>query len=178
MTSAPVRPSLRRLAVAVCVVVSIASLSGCCPGGQAVLESLTLTAEEETGGCSLWSGPVLTSDPFSLIGDLERIPDRSTAAAVAELVGVPALKGQVEHGVKYVYAAVYRCSSGDSEVGVSAVMFKEPVGTTRAARLSDSPMGVIFKGQLAAIVWTRGEGCDDCYDVLLARAQRIMGAQR
>jgi hypothetical protein len=154
-----------------------ALFSGCCPAGDAVLSTLTLPAEEQTDGCRVRTGPTLTADPRSLIGDdLSRTPDRSTEAAMMELVGPGALEEDRELGVKYAYAAVYQCGAGDGEVGVSAVMFRTPADAARASRLRESRMDVMFKGQLAAIVWSRGDGCDECYGALRARAERIMGS--
>jgi hypothetical protein len=172
------RPSRRSIAAA-CAVFVAASLAGCCPGGWAVLESLTPPVGREAAGCTSVSGPTLTSDPLSLVGDHpERIPDRSTAAAIAELIGVQALSGRAEHGVRFAYAAVYQCPVEGAEVGVAAVMFDEPTGAARAERLEESHMDVMFKGQLAGIVWTRGEGCDDCYEFVRARAESILGVRR
>jgi hypothetical protein len=153
-----------------------ALLSGCCPGGAAVLSGLTLPAEQQAEACRLESGPALGSNPAEFIGDdLARIQDRSTAAAVAELVGSSAGEDAHRYGVKYVYTAEYGCASGNADVGVAAVMFREPTDAVRASRLEASPMNVIFKGQLAAIVWSRGEGCEDCYRTLHDRAEKIIG---
>jgi hypothetical protein len=110
--------------------------------------------------------------------DRDRIPDRSTAAAVAELVGRRGEEEAHGRGVRYVYAAEYGCATGNGKVGVTAVMFSEPVDAARAARFRSSPMGILFKGQLAAIVWTSGQGCEDCYRTLYERAERIVGREQ
>jgi hypothetical protein len=153
-------------------------LSGCCPGGAAILSGLTVADEHQPDSCRLVSGPTLTSDPSKLMGDdPDRILDRSTAAAVSELMGGVGEKSRSD-AVRYVYAAEYGCAAGEGVVGVAAVMFKEPTDAGRAARLSASPMGIMFKGQLAAIVWTRGPGCEECYRALREHAAGVIGREQ
>ena len=150
-------------------------LPGCCPGGVDVLSNLTLPIEEQWDACRLTEGPRTVSDPVDLMGvDRTRILDRSTAAAITELVGPSDGEELGRSEVKHAYAAVYGCSAGGSEVGVTAVVFREPTGAERGARLQESKMGVIYHGQLAAVVWTRGEGCEECYERLNARTERII----
>lgn len=168
----------RGLSLSVPLSLCAAAAAGCCPLGDAVLETLTLPPEELTGTCVVQAGPSVVSDPVELLGDdRTRIPDRSTAAAISELVGPAGAVGGRGSGVRYAYAAEYGCGPGDGNVGVAAVMFSDPIDAARAARLELSPMEVIYRGQLAAIVWTRGPGCDDCYRTLRARAERIIGRE-
>jgi hypothetical protein len=54
------------------------------------------------------------------------------------------------------------------------VVFDEPTGGERAARLAESPDGVLFKGQLAAVVLTDGDECDECYGMVRARVERVL----
>jgi len=147
-----------------------ALLSGCCPGGVAVLESLTLPIEEQND-CSLvpvsqvTGGPVagLSTNPIATLNS-------KTVAAIA-----PAIIGSAVERVKSAYAAVYECEPGGPTVQVYAIVFYEPTDPARAAMLEAYDTGVMFKGQLAGVVLADEDACESCYDAVKARAERVLG---
>ncbi len=147
-----------------------ALLSGCCPGGVAVLEGLTLPIEEQDG-CSLVPASQLTEGPIA-VGSTNPVVSSSakTVAAIA-----PSVTGSKDERVKSVYAAAYDCEPGGPQVRVYAVVFYEPTDSVRAAMLDTYSVGVMFRGQLAGIVVADEDACESCYDAVRARAERVLG---
>ena len=147
-----------------------ALLSGCCPGGVAVLESLTLPVEEQSG-CSLVPASQVTDGPIAAASaNPIATSSRETIAAIA-----PAVTASAADRVKSAYAAVYECEPGGPKVRVYAVVFYEPTDSVRAAELMANPDGVMFKGQLAGIVLADEDACESCYDAVRSRAERVLG---
>jgi len=152
------------------VALCAAFLSGCCPGGVAVLESLTLPIEEQDG-CSLVPASQLTFGPISA-GSTNPVVSSSAkmVAAIAQSV-----TGSKDERVKSVYAAAYECEPGGPQVRVYAVVFYEPTDSTRAAMLDMYSVGVMFRGQLAGVVVSDEGACESCYDAVRARAEMVLG---
>lgn len=145
-------------------------VSGCCPGGTAVLESLTLPAEEQ-GGCTLVPASQVTDGPVAAASaNPVATSDSGTVDAIAR-----AVTGTTAEGAKSAYAAVYECEPGGPRVGVYAILFHEPTDPVRAAMLEANPAGVMFKGQLAGVVLADEDACESCYDAVRARAERVLG---
>lgn len=144
-----------------------ALLSGCCPGGVAVLESLTLPVEEQND-CTLVPASQVTHGPVAAASTNPIATSNSeTVAAIA-----PAIIGSADERVKSAYAAVYECEPGGPRVRVYAIVFYEPTDSVRAAMLED---GVMFRGQLAGVVLPDEDACESCYDAIRARASRVLG---
>lgn len=147
-----------------------ALLSGCCPGGVAVLESLTLPIEEQND-CSLVPASQVTGGPVAAASTNPiATSDSETVAAIA-----PAIIGSAAERVKSAYAAVYECEPGGPQVRVYAIVFYEPTDSVRAAMLEANADGVVFRGQLAGVVLADEDVCESCYDAVKARADRVLG---
>ncbi len=147
-----------------------ALLSGCCPGGVAVLESLTLPVEEQND-CSLVPASQVTGGPAAGASTNPLATSNSeTVAAIA-----PAITGSATERVKSAYAAVYECEPGGPQVRVYAIVFYEPTDSVRAAMLEANMDGVMFKGQLAGVVLADEDACESCYDAVRVRAERVLG---
>lgn len=162
---------LRRFGPVVMVLaLAAAPLAGCCPGGRAVLENLTLPPEEH-GECALVrasevsDGPVapMPANPLSTSSGTE-------AGAIARRV-----TGSVTEGVRAAYAAVYECEPGGPRVRVYAVFLGEPADAEMRAALDAGPEGALYKGQLAAVVEADEDACGTCYDAVMARATEVFG---
>lgn len=152
------------------IILSVALLSGCCPGGVAVLESLTLPVEEQNG-CSLVPASQVTDGPVAAASTNPIATSSSSkVAAIA-----PTIIGSAVEGVKSAYAAVYECEPGGPQVRVYAIVFDEPTDSVRAAMLEASSAGVMFRGQLAGVVLADEDACESCYDAVRARAERVLG---
>lgn len=147
-----------------------ALLSGCCPGGVAVLESLTLPIEEQDG-CSLVPASQLTDRP---IASGSTNPVASSNGKIVAAIA-PSVTGSKDERVKSVYAAAYECEPGGPQVRVYAVVFYEPTDSVRAAMLDMYSVGVMFRGQLAGVVVADDGACESCYDAVRARAERVLG---
>ena len=145
-------------------------LSGCCPGGVAVLEGLTLPIEEQDG-CSLVPASQLTDGP---IASGSTNPVASSNGKIVAAIA-PSVTGSKDERVKSVYAAAYECEPGGPQVRVYAVVFYEPTDSVRAAMLDMYSVGVMFRGQLAGIVVADDGACESCYDAVRARAERVLG---
>ncbi|MCK4408990.1 MAG: hypothetical protein KAW67_02835 [Candidatus Eisenbacteria sp.] len=152
------------------VVLCAAFLSGCCPGGVAVLESLTLPVEEQND-CSLVPPSQVTDGP--VVAASTNPVATSNSETVATIA--PAIIGSAIERVKSAYAAVYECEPGGPKVRVYAIVFYEPTDPVRAAALDANPNGVMFKGQLAGVVLADDGACESCYDAVRARAERVLG---
>ncbi len=147
-----------------------ALLSGCCPGGVAVLESLTLPIEEQSD-CSLVPASQVTDGPVAAASTNPIATSNSkTVAAIA-----PTIIGSAVERVKSAYAAVYECEPGGPQVRVYAIVFYEPTDLVRAALLEANTDGVMFKGQLAGVVLADEDACESCYDAVRAQANRVLG---
>ncbi len=147
-----------------------ALLSGCCPGGVAVLESLTLPIEEQNG-CSLVPASQVTHGPVAAaLTNPIATSNSETVAAIA-----PAIIGSADERVKSAYAAVYECEPGGPRVRVYAIVFYEPTDSVRAAMLEDNVDGVMFRGQLAGVVLADEDACESCYDAVRVRAESVLG---
>ena len=152
------------------IILCVALLSGCCPGGVAVLESLTLPVEEQNG-CSLVPASQVTDGPVAAASTNPIVTSNSkTVAAIA-----PAIIGSAAERVKSAYAAVYECEPGGPQVRVYAVVFYDPTDSVRAATLKASPAGVMFRGQLAGVVLADEDACESCYDAVRDRAEEVLG---
>ena len=145
-------------------------VSGCCPGGTAVLESLTLPVEEQDG-CSLVPASQLTDGP---VAAASANPIATSDSRTVDVIA-PAVTGSAAEGVKTAYAAVYECEPGGPRVSVYAIVFHEPTDPVRAAMLEANPAGVMFRGQLAGVVLADEDACESCYDAVRARAERVLG---
>ena len=147
-----------------------ALLSGCCPGGVAVLESLTLPIEEQNE-CSLVPASQVTGGPVAAASTNPiATSDSKMVAAIA-----PAIIGSAVERVKSAYAAVYECEPGGPTVRVYAIVFYEPTDPARAAMLEANADGVMFRGQLAGVVLADEDACESCYDAVKARARGVLG---
>ena len=135
-----------------------ALVTGCCPSGVKVLESITLPAEQQVG-CSLVGSPVATS----------------SAVEVSAIAPLAVGEAAAAERPKSAYSAVYECEPGGPAVRVYAVLFREPTGAARAAVLEANPDGVIFKGQLAGVVLADEDACESCYEAVKARAEGVLG---
>ncbi len=152
------------------VILCAALISGCCPGGVSVLESLTLPIEEQED-CSLVPAVWLTHGPAAAA------PTNPIATSDPEMIAAiaPSVTGSKDERVKSVYSAVYECEHGGPQVRVYAVVFDEPTDSVRAATLDMYSAGVMFKGQLAGIVVADDGACESCYDVIRAHAETVLG---
>jgi hypothetical protein len=147
-----------------------ALLSGCCPGGVDVLAGLTVLPEEQ-GECSLVPVSEMGDDAVGAAVNPVATSDSDVVSAVAPLaVG----KSAAAERIKSAYAAVYECEPGGPRVRVYAVLFRDPAGPARTELLDASPMGVMFKGQLAGVVRADEDACESCYDAVLERAQMVL----
>jgi hypothetical protein len=152
------------------IILCVALLSGCCPGGVAVLESLTLPVEEQNG-CSLVPASQVTDGPVGAASTNPIATSNSrTVAAIA-----PTIIGSAVEGVKSAYAAVYECEPGGPQVRVYAIVFDEPTDSVRAAMLEANTDAVMFRGQLAGVVLADEDACESCYDAVRGRAERVLG---
>lgn len=145
-------------------------VTGCCPRGVTVLGSLTLAEDELDDGCRLKQAHSVEGVPTSV---MRTNPLVTSGAEAAAAIGENILSPFAEN-TKNAYAAAYECAGGGSEILVCAVIFDEPTGAERAARLVESPNGVLFKGQLAAVVLTDGDECAECYGKVRARVERVL----
>jgi len=163
-------------AVVLLAVLCGALVTGCCPSGVKVLESLTLLPEEQVG-CALVPGAQAAGGPIAPMAANPFSTSRSSAvSAIAPMVtGTGAEAAAAAERAKSAYAAVYECEPGGPAVRVYAVLFREPTDAARAAVLEANPDGVMFKGQLAGVVLADEDACGSCYDALKARAQRVLG---
>jgi len=142
-------------------------LSGCCPGGKAVLASMTLLPEEQAG-CALVDADDIVGVPIAPIPENPFVTSMSAKGNLlaSEMAGVPM------DGVKNGYVAVYECEPGGPRVRVYAVLFKNPVDAERAAALRAA--GAIQKGQLAGMVVPDDDVCEECLDAVTAGAERVL----
>jgi hypothetical protein len=152
------------------IILCAALLSGCCPGGVAVLESLTLPVLEQSD-CSLVPASQVTDGPVAAASANPVATSSSeTVAAIA-----PTIIGSAPERVKSAYAAAYECEPGGPRVRVYAIVFYEPTDSARAAKLTANADGVMFRGQLAGVVLADDDACESCYDAVRARAERVLG---
>ena len=194
--------SIRVCAACALAAVALLTLGGCCPGGDKVLLSLTLTEEElaedcylkplehasETSPLPVTGNPMVTTRPEAkaFIGAMLLPLDDGGAGgpAASSLPGGPAERellavagrNMTQRGdeVQYAYSAVYECEPLGPEVVVYAAQFKRPLDAEQRARMDANPMGVTYKGQLAAMVWSDGEVCSQCYERVLRRVERVL----
>lgn len=143
-------------------------LTGCCPSGPSVLESLTLPAEQQVG-CALVSPEDIDDVP---IAPVAKNPLATSVSARAELLASE-MAGVRMDGVKNAYVAVYECEPGGPRVRVYAVLFDAPADAERAAALESA--GAMHKGQLAGMVVPDEDVCESCYDAVMARAEVALG---
>jgi hypothetical protein len=161
---------VRLSAVCVTVVLACALVSGCCPSGSKVLESMTLPVEQQTD-CRLVPQGDLAGGPAAEFGNPVVTSDSRKVAAIAPLaVGGDAAASRIRDA----YAAVYECEPGGPRVRVYAVLFSEPASPERVALLEANPEGVMFKGQLAGVVAADEDVCEPCYVAVAARARRVL----
>ena len=151
-----------------CVIFCAAVLTGCCPSGPKVLESLTLSPEEQEG-CALVSPDDIDDVPLAPVAENPLMTSMSSRGELlaSEMAGVRL------DGVKNAYVAVYECEPGGPRVRVYAVFFKAPADVERAAALEDA--GAMHKGQLAGMVVPDEDACESCYDAVMARAEAVLG---
>lgn len=156
-------------------VLCLFAAAGCCPGGGAVLSSLTLPDAEQAAEChlkSLSSGgtvaPVETNPTLTSDQDLARFVSSFlvTSGDGTYVEGVAA-------GVDKAYVALYEGEKAGAETGVYAVLFDEPIGGELRSVLDSNPL-VFHKGQLAAIVWTESDACRPCYERVRTHVGRVM----
>ena len=164
------------LLAASAALVGAAFLGGCCPGGDKVLMSMTLTDEEMGPDCYLKPLSSATgAAPFTVTGNPMLSTDPHTKSFVSTMV-VPPSDPSVPpdpSSVLRVYMAVYECAKKSPEVGVYAVQFREPITPEQRAAIEPYADHIMYKGQLAAIVWSDAEMCGPCYEKVLAKVERV-----
>ncbi len=143
-------------------------LTGCCPSGSKVLESMTLLPEEQEG-CALVRPEDIDDVPIAPVSENPLVTSISSKGELlaSEMAGV-----RID-GVRNAYVAVYECEPGGPRVRVYAVLFNAPADAERAAALEDA--GAMHKGQLAGMVVPDDDACESCYDAVVARAQGVLG---
>ena len=157
----------RSVALVVAVLTGAVLLSGCCPGGKAVLSSMTLLPEEQAG-CTLVNPDEIVSVPIAPLAENPFITSMSSKGNLlaSEVAGVPM------DGVKNGYVAVYECEPGGPRVRVYAVLFKRPMTPERAAAFVDA--GGTAKGQLAGMIVPDDDVCEECLERVTASAERVL----
>jgi len=145
-----------------------ALLSGCCPGGQAVLESMTLLPEEQSG-CALVNAEDINDVPLAPVSSNPFVTSMSSKGELlaSEMAGVPV------DGVKHGYVAVYECEPGGPHVRVYAVLLKSPADPELAAALQDAE--IMHKGQLFGMVVSDDDACEECVEAVTMRAESVLG---
>jgi hypothetical protein len=145
-------------------------ISGCCPSGVDVLAGMTVLPEEQTG-CGVVPVEELGDDAVGAAVNPVATSNSKVVDAVAPLAVGSAVAAE---RVKSAYAAVYECEPGGPRVRVYAILFRDPAGPDRTARLEASPANVMFKGQLAGVVLADEDACESCYDAVRERAGRVL----
>lgn len=159
---------VRTITLAALALVCAALVSGCCPGGKAVLESMTVLPEEQPD-CALVKPDEIVSVPIAPLAENPFVTSVSAKGNLlaSEMAGVPM------DGVKNGYVAVYECEPGGPRVRVYAVLFKAPMDSERAAAFVAA--GATTKGQLAGMIVPDDDVCEECLEVVTAKAERVLG---